>query len=162
MANLTAGRLKELFDCNPVTGEFVRRFPRNGSPAGKVVGRAAVGRYVVISADGKFYKAHRLVWLYVHGQMPDCDIDHIDGDKANNRISNLRLATKSQNKANEKLRRDNSSGFKGAKPHMGRWQARIFVGGKRMSLGYYSTAAQAHEAYLNAARLHFGEFARAS
>jgi hypothetical protein len=163
MANLTAERLRELYSLDEQAGVFVRRFARNGSPAGRRIERVNSGGYVAVAADGREYKAHRLVWLYVHGQWPDGDIDHIDGCRNNNRLSNLRLATDTLNKANEKLRSDNTSGFKGAKPHPnGKWQARIGIGGKRLSLGYHATAAEAHAAYMRAAKLHFGEFARSS
>lgn len=162
MANLTQARLKSLFDYDPESGIFTRLVSRNGAPAGAIMNVAGSCGYISMSVDGKTYKAHRLAWLYVYGQFPEGIIDHIDGDGTNNRIKNLRLASLTQNKANEKIRRDNSSGFKGAKPHKaGKWQARISVNGRRLSLGYYATPKEAHDAYMLAALKHFGEFARA-
>jgi hypothetical protein len=163
MANLTAERLKELYSYDRETGLFTRLTSRNGSLAGSVCNRVSAEGYVVFSVDGRPYKAHRLAWLYETGAWPKFQIDHKDGCRSNNRINNLREASGSQNKANEKLRKDNSSGFKGAKPHYGgKWQARIGINGKRVSLGYYATAAEAHEAYLAAARREFGEFVRSA
>lgn len=163
MANLTAARLRELYHYDPAEGVFVRKNARNGSAAGRRLDHVNGGGYVAFSVDGSTYKAHRLAWLYVHGHWPCGILDHIDGCGSNNRIANLREATATLNKANEKLRVDNSSGFKGAKPHPnGKWQARISVGGKRLSLGYHATAAEAHAAYMRAASRHFGEFARSA
>lgn len=163
MANLTAERLKELYSYDPNTGDFTRITSRNGYLAGMVCNHVRRDGYVTFSVDGKTYKAHRLAWLYMNGEWPKFDIDHKDGCRSNNRISNLREADRTQNKANEKLRRDSLSGFKGAKrQHNGKWQARISSYGRRWSLGTYETAAEAHEAYLAAAKHQFGEFARSA
>lgn len=85
-------------------------------------------------------------------------IDHRDGDGLNNCRLNLRRATKLQNQTNSKLRRDNSSGFKGVHSHKGRWRAKIQVIGITIHLGVFQTAEEAALAYDAAARIHFGEF----
>lgn len=110
--------------------------------------------YQTVSLRNKGYRAHRLIWLMVHGEWPDLVIDHIDRDTANNRLSNLRLATRSQNSANGKVRRN---GLKGAHFHKGsrRWHAKLC--GKLV--GSFGTEDEAHRAYVQAASLKHGPFA---
>lgn len=164
MANpLTLVQLKEFLDYNPDTGVFVWRVSRGMRfIAGTQAGHLNQNGYVHIIVKYRQYKAHRLAWFYMYGVWPPEQIDHINGVSSDNRISNLRLATQSQNKINSGIQRNNTSGFKGVRPHRpnGKWQARIGDNGKRLSLGYYSTAAEAHEAYLKAAQNIYGEFVR--
>ena len=98
---------------------------------------------------------------------PKGDVDHRDGDTLNNKRDNLRVSTRSQNCANQKIRRTNTSGFKGVSwkqwrdgRNSGAWAARISVNYKRLHLGYFSTAEEAARAYDAAAQHHFGEFAK--
>lgn len=164
MANnetISQSGLRELFSYDSQSGLLVRKKFKGGKRAGPV-GTVHSQGYLTVGVLNKVYKVHRLVWLYHHGVFPEDMIDHINGEKADNRIENLRLATASLNKANEKLRRDNTSGFKGAKPHKGKWQARIGINGVRRSLGYFDTPEGAHAAYMKAAVKHFGEFARSA
>lgn len=155
-------RLKELLQYDPETGVFTWKRRRGAK-------RATAGcynrlGYRLIGVDYDLHMAHRLAWLYVHGEWPPSHIDHINGDPSDNRIANLRLATQSQNGANARLRSDNTSGYKGAywfKP-VKRWMSSICKDGKQVHLGYFDTAEQAHAAYMNAAKEMFGEFARAS
>lgn len=162
MANpLTQSDLRQMFLYDP-GGFFIRQKSVRGGKVGVRVGALSGCGYIYLSVRNHRYRLHRLVWLFHHGRMPDGIVDHINGDKSDNRIENLRLATVSQNKANEKLRQDNSSGFKGAKPHNGRWQARIAENGVRRSLGYYDTPEEAHAAYVKRAREVFGDFARSA
>lgn len=99
---ITQKRLYELFDY--VDGELVRRSGRKGGSVNK-------RGYKILCVDYKMYKAHRLVFLYHTGYLPD-QIDHVDGDKLNNRIENLRAADNSQNMMNRKMLRNNTSGAK--------------------------------------------------
>jgi len=117
--------------------------------------------YHRISIDGKAYKAHRLAWLYVTGEWPPEGVDHIDGDRSNNAIANLRAATSSQNSCNRGKQRNNTSGFKGVTwdRSKGMWAAQITVAGKLKSLGRYDNVKDAAEAYRRAARGRHGEFA---
>jgi len=133
---------------------------------GKEAGTRRPNGYVYIGL-GEFGQvaAHRLAWVYMHGSIPPgMEIDHIDGDPSNNRISNLRLATSSQQKRNKKVQSNNRSGLKGAYYHAihkgKKWRSQIKVGDSLIFLGYFETAQEAHEAYGLAARTHFGEFAR--
>jgi hypothetical protein len=106
-------------------------------------------------------RAHRLAWLLTYGEWPTSKIDHKNGDRADNRLSNLRLADDHQNAWNGRPHSDGKSGFKGVvylskrnKP----WQARIKFKGKGKSLGYFATAEEAHACYVDAANRLFGEF----
>jgi hypothetical protein len=134
----------------------------NSVKPGDVAGHLTAQGYWRISVDGRRYLAHRLAWLYVHGEWPAAQIDHVDLDKSNNRFANLREATNAQNKANTRARKDNTSGFKGASwdKRSGRWRARICVVGKDSHLGFFDSAETAHAAYCQAANEAFGEFAR--
>jgi hypothetical protein len=101
----------------------------------------------------------------VTGEWPPerLEVDHKDCDPSNNRWDNLRLATASQNQANKKVSRANTSGFKGVSWHKDdkRWRAQIRMGGKKVHLGSFDTPESAHRAYSEAAMKHYGEFARA-
>jgi hypothetical protein len=149
---------------DPESGFFTRRNCFFKSRDGAVVGtKPTTTGYVYVSVDGRSYPAHRLAWLHMTGQWPKGQIDHIDMNGGNNRWSNLRLATRSQNRANTRKRTDSSSPFKGVswRPRQKKWMATCGVGGKRHYLGYHATAEEAQAAYMAAAiRLH-GEFARA-
>lgn len=124
----------------------------------------ATGRdgYKASRINGVGLIAHRVVWAMIHGYWPDGQIDHINGDKIDNRASNLRLATSNQNIFNRSMYRDNASGFKGV--HLdkstGLWRSQITAYGKKKQLGSFSTPEAAHEAYCRAADKIHGEFAR--
>jgi hypothetical protein len=110
----------------------------------------------------RMYGVHRLAWLYVHGILPEM-VDHIDGSRSNNVLSNLRPCNKSQNAMNSKVRKDNSTGIRGVYfcKYKGRYKADVHISGRRISLGYHDTAEAAGKAYKEAAvRLH-GEFVKA-
>ena len=162
---LTQASLRELLLYDPMTGRFTWRVFRGGRLAGEDAGFARRRRtcaYVIVKLNYYPCLAHRLAWLYMMGAWPPAQIDHIDGDGLNNRWANLRLATISQNLQNSRLHRDSNSGFKGVSYHKasGLWRSRIGVSGSTRSLGYFSTAKEAHVAYCAAAKDHFGEFAR--
>ena len=116
--------------------------------------------YVWTIIDGELVAMHRLIM----GNPEGMHIDHRDGNTLNNRRENLRVCTRSQNKANSKIYRNNTSGFKGVsfvKKQLARpWIACIYHNRKRLYLGHFATPAEAHEAYKAAALRIFGEFAR--
>lgn len=117
-------------------------------------------RYVHIKIDGKLYAAHRVAWAMHHGEWPPAEIDHIDGDCHNNRISNLRLATRQENNWNVGKRKDNKSGFKGVSlRENGKYRAKISAANRVHHLGVFDTAEEAAEVYDLAANLLHGEFA---
>lgn len=116
--------------------------------------------YRRVKYQHRYYAAHRLIWLHVHGDWPVAQIDHINGDRADNRPANLRMATPSQNAAN---RRQCFAHLKGVRRYRsGRFGASIKHNGLDRYLGSFSTAEAAHAAYMEAAVELFGEFARAS
>lgn len=162
---LTAERLRELLSYDAQTGLFTWRVSRPGryGRVGAVAGFFDSSGHRRICLDCETYAAHRLAWLYVHGEWPVGDIDHKDTVRSNNAIDNLRPATNAENHFNMRRHRDNASGFKGVDFHrkVGRWRAVIHVGGKQSHLGYFDTAEAAHAVYVAAATEHYGEFARA-
>lgn len=124
--------------------------------------RATLNGYFRINIDGYRYLAHRIAWAMHYGEEPPPLIDHINGDRSNNCIGNLRRATFVQNRANARVARRNKLGVKGVRRHRGRYSAEICVSGKRIYLGIFSTIDEASAAYAVAAFSHFGEFARCS
>jgi hypothetical protein len=120
--------------------------------------------YVVIRISGINYGAARLAWLLMTGVHPDYEIDHIDGNPTNNRFENLREATRLQNAQNVKMTTRNTSGIRGVhwRADCEKWRALIFVNGKQIHLGYFNAARDAQDAYVKAAKHHFGKFMRAA
>ena len=115
---------------------------------------------MTMMVDRVVYRAHHLAWFYVHGFFPFSDMDHVNGNPSDNRIKNLRLATRSQNCSNSKLRKDNGYGVKGVTLRQnGRWIAQIQVAKKKFYLGSFGTAEAAHRRYHEAARELHGAFA---
>lgn len=108
--------------------------------------------YIRIRIDGKCIGAHRLAWACFYGQSPNGEVDHINGIRDDNRISNLRVVTRSENMQNAKTPRTNSSGFHGVSwcKSTSRWTAQIWINRKRYRLGSFHSPELAHEAYLNA------------
>ena len=159
---LTRARLRELLRYNPRTGEFRWRKESRQVDKNQLAGCLDRERYWVIWIGRRHYPAHQLAWLYVMGTWGRPTIDHRDGNPANNRWSNLRLATHSQNNANRRRPRHNTSGFKGVSYDRQRdkWKATICKEGHTMCLGWFDTPQAAHKAYVKAARKLFGEFAR--
>jgi len=149
--------LNEELIYNKETGQFFWK-----KEAGTITGHG----YRYIRVNGKMMLAHRMAWLMAYGEDPgEKLIDHINGNRLDNRIENLRLATFSQNGANAKRHSRNTSGLKGASKVLkrgkwtGRWQSSITVRNKQFNLGYFDTKEEAHVAYLAAAKEHHGEFA---
>lgn len=161
---ITAAIVRDRLIYDPETGVFRYRQSGFGRMAGAVAGCVQPNGYVKMSLNGKNGWAHRIAWLYVYGEHPSGNIDHIDGNQANNAIANLRVCDQSQNGANAKRRVDNSTGFKGVfyRKDTGRFTAYLTVKYKRKSLGCFNTAEEAHRAYVAAAEQHFNQFARAA
>lgn len=159
-SSLTFERLKQVVHYDPDTG-VLRRL---GTRMGPVPQPKKENRYVPFIVDGVSYQTHRLAWLYMTGEWPPTLIDHRDMDRRNNRWSNLRLATKSQNGANGTKKKNNRSGFKGVfkETYTGKWKASITVNRRLISLGRYDCPAAAHFAVIVGSEKHFGEFARAA
>lgn len=156
---ITANYVRERLDYDPATGVFWRKAP---SPAaGRVISYVQSRGYIQISLGKRRFLGHRLAWLLVYGRWPVAEIDHINGDRTDNRIANLREATRQSNQENQRRApsHNRSSGLLGASwsKKQKRWQSYIGVNGKKRGLGYYATPEEAHEAYLTAKRqLHAG------
>lgn len=154
-------KLRDLFDYDPSTGLLTwKKSPSARVRIGSAAGTVVTGGYRKIYIDWKPYLAHRLIWMYVYGKEPNCHIDHIDGNPANNRIENLRDVSIRQNQENRvKAQKNNQSGLLGVQylPQFPRWTASIKHKGKSHYLGCFKSATEAHEAYLTAKRkLHSG------
>jgi hypothetical protein len=158
---ITQERLHELFLIR-VDGELIRKVSTSSkSKAGDFAGCVdrTVG-YKRVMVDGKSYKVHRLIWMMTHGKFPVDMIDHINGNKLDNRISNLREANQQQNQQNSiKARSNNKLGLIGVSRHKQckRFRADIMISGKTKYLGLFETPEEAHQAYLTAKRK-FHEF----
>lgn len=149
---LTASRLREVLQYKPETGDFIHR--RSKRTAGTTLARG----YRMINIDGRGYYSHRLAWLWIHGEWPE-QIDHINNNRSDNRLSNLRLATHHQNAANKSPRKGRPP--KGVRQvSSGRWQAKITINRSGIYLGTFDTAEDAHAAYQAKARQAWGEFAK--
>ena len=158
-ALLTAEYLRKILDYNPKTGEFHWKVNRGFVSSGSKAGRLSKYGYLRINISKKEYKAHRLAWLYYYGEWPKNEnyyIDHINGNKADNRICNLRVVTKSDNGRNMSVHSDNTSGYPGVyfNKICKKWQA--YISGdiynnetkmyKRQSLGYFTKLEEAVKA----------------
>lgn len=150
MTMVTQSRLKHLCDYDPATGLlFWKRREENEiwvaswnlMHAGKPVGHLSKHGYLSTSVDNHKYQVHRLVWLFIRGQHPSDFIDHINGDRKDNRIQNLRIAPMLVNGKNQALRSNNKSGVMGVSWSSRRkqWSAQIMVAGKTIHLGFHST-----------------------
>ena len=155
---ITQERLKELLHYDPKTGLFMRIEPLGFPTKDGYAGSVDHG-YRRIIVDGKRYLAHRLAWLYVYGEHPKGDIDHINRTGLDNRIVNLRVVSANQNKWNAGAYAGNKFGMKGVSKKGNRFRAQICDGhGYPIHLGTYDTPEEAHEAYLKKAKELRGDF----
>lgn len=166
MEDPSRDRLHELFHYDSESGELSRKIRVSNAHPGTAAGTVNSCGYRIVRVDGKMIGAHRIAWIMLHDKIPDgMEIDHIDCNPLNNRICNLRLASRLQNTTNRKMHKNNASGFKGVCMDLHRskanpWRARIIVNKKTINLGMFPSPEEAHEAYKKAAVKHFGEFAR--
>jgi hypothetical protein len=165
LTELTAEGLRSLLDYDPATGLFRWRDSRTNVKAGSVAG--TISRYgyriLSLSVGGKKrkYLSGRLVWLYVHGAWPVDEIDHINGVRDDDRLSNLREANRDQQMANRRCHLRSKSQLKGVESHhSGKWSARICVFKKRIYIGNFDTPEEASWAYRVHAEFYHGEFVR--
>lgn len=158
---VTAERLRELLDYDPVTGEFRWRVKRKKVNPGDLAVSTSAKRYRHIHIDNAYYLAHRLAWLWVNSEWPKEQIDHINHDAFDNRIANLREASSAQNAHNRRGDRGSKSGLKGVYPRCGgrRFEAWIMAAGEHLYLGRFATAMEASAAYQAAAKRLHGIFA---
>jgi len=142
---LTAERLRELLHYDENTGLFTWLARHHKIPAGAVAGTMSLG-YRRIKIDGRSHLAHCLAWYYVHGTMPHCEVDHINCVRDDNRLHNLRLATRSENAQNMiRPKSNNTSGIRGVNWYARRetWRAYITLNGQTKHLGYFANMEDA-------------------
>ena len=158
---MTQQELKELLHYDQDTGIFTWLISRGNIKNGKKINNSAF-YYTNIKINKKSYRAHRLAWLYVYGFMPTNQIDHINGNKSDNRICNLREVTNQQNQFNSPVRKDNKSGIKGVHWHkkQSKWVANLHINGKQKQLGSFDNLEEAEKVISEARKLHHGEFSR--
>lgn len=158
---LTQEYLKSILDYDFDTGVFTWKVNKaQRTKIGDVAGWSYNG-YREIEINNKKYKAHRLAWLYVHGEMPKNLIDHIDGDRSNNKISNLREATYQENSENYKTPKTNKSGVKNVSwyKNLNKWVVSISVKKTAKTIGYYDDLELAELVAVEARNKYRGEFA---
>lgn len=133
---------------NAESGLFTWIKPHGSRIPGKV-GETDKDGYLIIYFKGKRIKAHRLAWFLTYGELPKQILDHIDGNKCNNRISNLRISTNRLNQINRKIHRDGHLAGTTFSKRGKKWVAQIQINSLKKTLGKFDTQLEAHEAYMN-------------
>lgn len=147
--------VKEFLSYEPSTGVFIWVKGYRNRNVGKIAGFIDYEGYRQITFKGRIWRAHHLAWLYMFGSLPASSIDHIDGDRSNNSIANLREVTFAGNSQNQRIaHKDSKFGKLGVDKltHRKLFRARIQCEGKRITLGYFKTPEEAHQTYLMAKR----------
>ena len=152
---ITHQYLTEILTYHPDTGIFLWRQCRNAYKNGTPAGGKSLG-YISIMIDGEAYYAHRLAWFYVHQTWPEL-IDHINGDRSDNRISNLRVVSAVENGWNQRYTRQNKTGVPGVTwiEREQKYKASIIVCGSHITLGRFEDKKSAFLAYMNAKKRFF-------
>lgn len=154
--------VREFLSYDPETGVF-HWIKNTGylNKVGRTAGCSTSMGYVQIGLRGNRLLGHRLAWLFMTGDWPKHEVDHIDGNRSNTRWSNLRAADRQQNARNVAIHSDNKSGLKGVSLTRGfKWTAQICIDGRQTNLGRFVSKEEASVAYQQAARRYYGEFAR--
>ena len=150
---ITQKRLKELFYYNKTIGIFIRiKDVGKKVKRGDLAGTLKKDGYIKMFIDGKNYYAHRLIWLYVKGELPKEQIDHINGNKSDNTFNNLREVSRSENAKNQPINTNNTSGFIGVywNKQKSKWHSRIYIKGKCKNVGFFNNLSDAVLARINA------------
>jgi hypothetical protein len=155
--------IRDILSYNPENGHFVWKKNRYRAKAGFRAGHRRPDGYWAITVFGHSYRAGRLAWFFTHDEWPSNEIDHINGVRDDDRIENLRVATRSQNVANTKKKCSSRNLLKGVSTARRgkRYVAQIRINGKNTRIGAYDSEKEAHDAYVAAAQKEFGPFARA-
>lgn len=145
---ITLEELKEILTYNPETGLFTRKTSSGGQKVGSIAGSPHPKGYVRIQLKGKTYLAHRLAWFITYSEWPANDVDHINGLRNDNRILNLREATRSENMQNLLVPTPNETGYPGVYINRNKYSSKITINGESKHLGSFDTAEEASNAYL--------------
>ncbi len=157
---LTAGYLRSILDYDPETGIFTRKVRTSNSvKVGGIAGSQNGDGYLLIMLQSRLYQAHRLAWLYMHGEWPKDQIDHINRNRSDNRIANLRDVSHKQNQQNKSKQSNNKSGYPGVSwyKRYSKWRARIRHNQKLIHLGYFDDLEDAVAARKAAEKLYWAD-----
>ncbi len=149
--------LREMLDYDAAAGVLKWKLTQR---AGMIAGSKNNRGYMAVKICGSVYQAHRICWALYHGDFPHLYIDHVNGDKCDNRIANLRLASMKQNLRNRGMQKTNKTGFKGVHvaAKTGKFRAQLKVDGVQNWLGDFDTPEAAYSAYCDAAYRVHGDF----
>ena len=148
-------RVSDLISYNPSTGKFTWKVSRGTKKQGAEAGTVRSDGYIAIQLNGKKIQAASVAWYLTHGYWPKL-VDHLNRDKQDNRLANLREATPSQNGYNRS--RTQKSGLRGVYPSNSKWIAKITINKIPVYLGTFDTPEEAHEEYVKQSKQHHKEF----
>lgn len=157
---ITQEYLKSILDYDPETGVFTWKVTRGRAVKGRIAGSIIAHGYRGTKIDRIYHLMHRLAFIWMTGSCPDF-VDHINGVRDDNRWSNLRPATRSENNRNSRSRPNSTSKYLGVYwcKFFNVWKSAVSVSGKRIGLGSFHSEIEAAKAYDKAAKLHYGDFA---
>ena len=153
--DISQEELNSILAYDPLTGILTWKHNRSNMIKGSVAGSVNSSGYRTITINSKTFRVQRVIWIMLFGYIPEgFFIDHVNGNKIDNRLQNLRLATNSQNQQNRPAPKNNSSGYRGVTWHkqMNKWMARISYKGKRKLIGFFDSAEDAYKAYKKEAK----------
>lgn len=152
--SISQNELKDLFSYDPLSGFLCWKNGRSNMVKGSRAGCVNKSGYMIITINSKSYRLSRVIWIFMFGSIPDgFYIDHINGNKTDNRLCNLRVVSNKQNQENRPAPRNTTSGYRGVNWHSSykKWMARICHNKKRETIGFFDTAEEAYQAYKNRA-----------
>ncbi|HEJ8266517.1 TPA: HNH endonuclease [Klebsiella oxytoca] len=162
--NLSLETVRNFFSYDETTGILYCKSPFGSKSPGDTLGVKTDTGYLRVFFNGKNIRVHRIIWVLKYGEIPSTlVVDHIDGDKLNNRITNLRLCTQNQNTRNRRIHSNNAAGLKGvyfndSPRNRKKWIAQISIAKKKIRLGRFHTKEEAHRAYVAASMQYHGDF----
>ena len=156
--DLSQDLLNELFEYRD--GNLFWKVNRGKGKKGQLAGMLGNTGYWKIRLFKRLYQAHRLIYLMHKGYLP-VEIDHIDGNKLNNCIDNLRQATRSQNELNKGMKKNNTSGAKNVfwSKNLNKWKVQMSINGKKRHIGYFEDFEVAKAVAIDFCEQYHGEFA---
>lgn len=157
---LTQEYLKSIINYDEISGIFTWKVQKGKRvKIGDIAGCLDKNKkYLKFNIDRKSYLTHRLAWLYVYGEFPKNMIDHINGIKSDNRIENLREATRAENNWNTPKRKTNTTGYKCVYEESGKFVARCSINGTKFYLGRFDLAEDASNSFIEFSKIHHKDF----